>query len=80
VQNSTDQNSWQMDHMRLDIAVDGQEVEQPCRPWLTVVMAIGTRMIIGYQVSHTPPTNEQMSQFLDELLVGKSGEDKKEGN
>lgn len=66
---------WHVDHTRLDIAVDGQEVEQPCRPWLTVVMDSNTRRLVDCKLSTRPLTDVEMAQFLDETLEDEALED-----
>lgn len=45
----------QIDHTRVDIIITGDDGSPLMRPWLTVVLDVKSRVILGYYISLTPP-------------------------
>ncbi|KPZ27208.1 Mu transposase C-terminal domain-containing protein [Pseudomonas coronafaciens] len=45
----------QVDHTKVDIIICDDERNPLMRPWLTVVLDVKTRVILGYYISLTPP-------------------------
>ena len=65
-------DQWQMDHTQMDIMVlDNSRRFVLGRPWLTVVLDIHTRCIMGFYISFLPPSGGSVARALSMAASSK---------
>ena len=63
----------QFDHTRMDLIVVDTKTRLPLgRPWLTTLIDVFTKMIIGFYISFTPPSYHAVMQCLLHAIRPKS--------
>lgn len=63
---------WQIDHTRADVIIVHKESRKPVgRPWLTVIIDVATRMVVGFYVSLEPPSILRAGTALDQAVQPK---------
>lgn len=57
---------WQIDHTKADVIVVDKTTRKPVgRPWLTVIVDVATRMVVGFYVGLEPPSILRAGTTLD---------------
>lgn len=63
---------WQIDHTKADVIIVDKESRKPVgRPWLTVIIDVATRMVVGFYVSLEPPSILRAGAALDQAVRPK---------
>jgi putative transposase len=63
----------EIDHTRLDIVLADSATGEPIgRPWLTMVIDVYTRAILGFSLSYDPPSHMTVAKALKMALLPKS--------
>lgn len=63
---------WQIDHTRADVIIVHKESRKPVgRAWLTVIIDVATRMVVGFYVSLEPPSILRAGTALDQAVQPK---------
>lgn len=55
---------WQLDHTKADLMIVDVQGREIGRPWLTVSIDLGTRMISGFELGLDPPSTASTSSTL----------------
>jgi putative transposase len=64
----------EIDHTRLDVfAVDSETGAPLGRPWLTVIVDVHSRYILGIAISFEPPSRATVAQCLRHAFLPKTG-------
>lgn len=62
----------QADHTPIDLALVSEELGLPCsRAWLTVLIDVYTRCIIGFHISFDPPSFVSIARALENAILPK---------
>lgn len=65
---------WQIDHTLADvIVVDSQQRKPIGRPWLTVVIDVASRLVVGFYVGLEPPSILRAAVCLEQAVSDKVG-------
>jgi len=63
---------WQIDHTLVDVIVVDRHSRKPVgRPWLTVVIDVATRMVVGFYVAFEPPSILRAGTAINQAVQPK---------
>lgn len=64
---------WQIDHTLVDVIVlDSREMKPIGRPWLTVVIDVATRLVVGFYIGLEPPSILRAGVCMVQAVSDKS--------
>jgi len=62
----------QIDHTKLDIMlVDGEKRSEVERPWLTLLIDVFSRMVLGFYISYDPPSSFSIGRAVIHAMLRK---------
>lgn len=63
---------WQIDHTLVDVIVlDSKERKPIGRPWLTVIIDVATRLVVGFYVALEPPSILRAAVCIEQAVSNK---------
>ena len=61
----------EIDHTKLDAFVRAEDGKQMARPWLTAVIDVATRMIVGFHLTFEPPSWRSVMNAMRNAMLPK---------